>query len=101
MLFNVVQNAVKYNLTDGKIVIILRLKQSNFGTEDKAELEIEVIDTGIGIEKNRQNLLFQPFKELSQKQNLKLVKDNSIGMGLAFTNELINKLGGQIRLQES
>lgn len=46
-------------------------------------LETHIIDTGIGIEEDRQKMLFIPFLELKMKQNLKQVKDNNIGLGLA------------------
>ena len=49
-------------------------------------LETHVIDTGIGISKERQNMLFIPFLELKLKQNLKALKDNSIGLGLACSH---------------
>ena len=54
-------------------------------TDKKTEfiLETEIIDTGIGIDEDRQKMLFVPFLELKMKQNLNLVKDNNIGMGLA------------------
>jgi hypothetical protein len=34
-------------------------------------LETEIIDTGLGISKERQKMLFVPFLELKIKQNLK------------------------------
>lgn len=46
-------------------------------------LETEIVDTGIGINKDRQKMLFIPFLELKMKQNFKEVKDNNIGIGLA------------------
>ena len=98
IMFNVVQNAVKYNQPRGKIVFVLRIRDQNGGN---SWLDVEVMDTGIGIEKERQGLLFQAFKELKQTQNLKLVKDNSIGLGLASSSELITKLGGSICLKQS
>ena len=42
-----------------------------------------VKDTGIGIEKTRADLLFQPCGELMHFGQMKLVKDNSIGLGLS------------------
>ena len=34
-------------------------------------LDIDIIDTGLGIDKERQNYLFVPFKELKAKQDVK------------------------------
>ena len=67
ILFNVIQNAVKYNSENGTILILLSLK--NRQSTNEHELETEVIDTGIGISEDRQKMLFKPFLELKMKQN--------------------------------
>lgn len=40
-------------------------------------------------------MLFTPFLELKIKQNLSKVKDHTIGMGLACSNEICKNLGGE------
>lgn len=69
--------------------------------DEKHKLKVEVIDSGIGIEPERQMMLFQPFKELDYKQDLREVKDNSIGLGLSCTKAILNQLGGDIYLKSS
>lgn len=64
-------------------------------------LETEIIDTGIGISKERQKMLFVPFLELRMKQNLKQVENFSIGMGLACSSAISRALGGDIKLKKS
>lgn len=64
-------------------------------------LETEIIDSGIGINKERQKLLFKPFLELRAKQNLSQVQDFNIGVGLGFSKELVNFMGGDIYLNKS
>ena len=61
-------------------------------------LETHIIDTGIGIEEDRQKMLFIPFLELKMKQNLKQVKDNNIGMGLACSEAISGALHGDIKI---
>jgi K+-sensing histidine kinase KdpD len=51
---------------------------------------VEIIDSGIGIDKEQQQYLFVPFLELKIKQDMKDVKNNSIGMGLACSKIIIN-----------
>ena len=46
-------------------------------------------------------MLFIPFLELKIKQNLKQVKDNSIGMGLACSYSICKELGGDLTIKES
>jgi K+-sensing histidine kinase KdpD len=102
VLFNVIQNAVKYNIFKGKIVICIALEKLLNDQQDQTEnFKIEVIDTGIGIDEDRQQLLFKPFLELQQKQDLNLVKDRSIGLGLACSYEIITRLKGTISLTKS
>lgn len=64
-------------------------------------LETDIIDTGIGITKRRQSLLFKPFLELKLKQNMKNVKHGGIGMGLACSKSIITALNGDITIKES
>ena len=80
----------------GDILVILTVRPSRSRNPNQLILETEVIDTGIGISPERQKMLFVPFLELKMKQNLKAVKDNSIGMGLAFSKIIVNSLGGEI-----
>ena len=92
ILFNMIQNSVKYNKFKGDIFIIIKclplqkkIKLQNklhrqmsksldvqaFKDQMDYVLETEIIDTGIGISKKRQKMLFIPFLELKMKQNLK------------------------------
>ena len=67
-------------------------------------LETQIIDTGVGIEKNRQKLLFIPFLELKSLQGIARIQDSnkdSIGLGLSCSQTIARKLGGDIQLKES
>ena len=125
ILFNIIQNAVKYNNKNGVILIELNClplreeeenksslieegpkKMQDFLGQEQVDglkyiLETTVIDTGIGIIPERQKMLFIPFLELKIKQNMKKVKDHTIGMGLACSKEICNNLGGDIMLASS
>lgn len=73
LVFNIIQNAVKYNSYAGQILILFSCEkyQSIFNQgeeqEDIYEFETEIIDTGIGITEQRQKMLFVPFLELKVK----------------------------------
>ena len=61
ILFNVVQNAVKYNVQEGDIVIAVKVaKMPQIGFV----FSTMVIDSGIGISEERKSMLFIPFLEL-------------------------------------
>ena len=70
-------------------------------SSDFCLMNIKVIDTGTGIDLEKQKMLFRPFVELMQKQNLSLVQNMSIGLGLACSAEIIKKLRGDIQLEQS
>ena len=77
-LFNFVQNATKYNQSRGDLIFLVGVKIN--------ELEVDIIDTGIGIEKHRQSSLFKQFGELNKFEES---KDHSIGIGLSSSREII------------
>lgn len=67
----------------------------------QTKIKVHIIDSGQGIDRDRQNLLFRPFLELQQKQSMQLVKDNSIGLGLACSFDLAKTMGGKVKLEKS
>ena len=52
VLFNIIQNSVKYNVPNGVIVVKVDL-QDNLNDIQERILMVEVIDTGIGIDIDR------------------------------------------------
>lgn len=86
VLVNLLSNAVKFT---EKGSITLEVKQ------DKSNLFFRVIDTGIGINKESQTKLFQPFFQL----NTPLHKQcKGTGLGLVISRELARLHGGDITL---
>jgi K+-sensing histidine kinase KdpD len=74
---------------------------SIFGDDKQKFLEIDIIDTGVGIESERQDYLFIPFLELKIKQDMQKVTNNSIGIGLSCSRDILTAMGGKIRLKHS
>ena len=65
-------------------------------------LETQIIDTGIGVSKERQKLLFVPFLELKSLQGLlKKPENDNIGIGLNNSYSITKNLGGSIRIKQS
>src|SRR5262249_12663644 len=89
ILFNLISNAIKFT-TEGKVEIIAR-----FILHDSV-LEIEVVDTGIGISKEQQGRLFQPFMQAS---GVTIQGYEGTGLGLAITKQLVALLGGEISFE--
>ena len=89
ILFNLVSNAIKFT-AEGSVKIIAR-----FLPNDSA-LELEVVDTGIGIAKEQQRRLFQPFMQAS---SVTTRGQEGTGLGLAITKQLVSMLGGEISFE--
>ena len=77
MLQNFVSNAIRYT-EKGSILIGCRKR------EDR--VEIQVFDTGIGIEKDNLELIFREFHRLSSSSNN--LGEKGLGLGLAITKRL-------------
>jgi signal transduction histidine kinase len=76
LLFNLINNAIKYNKENGSISIIGRKKDHQY--------LLEIADTGIGIEKNQVDSVFDRFKKLKKGD------ENSYGLGLPIVKTIAN-----------
>jgi two-component system sensor histidine kinase ArlS len=84
LLFNLVNNAIKYNKPNGEIEVTGKLEKSGYA--------ISVSDTGIGINAEELPYIFNRFKKIKQS-----LQQDSFGLGLpivrsiaAFHNIIIN-----------
>ena len=99
IIYNLLSNAVKFTDDGGNICLKARVTARSGGsstTEDGSwggELEISVIDTGIGIHEEDRERIFEPF---SQLQNSLTRKYPGTGLGLGLTRNLVEMHGGRI-----
>lgn len=91
ILVNLVGNALKF--TDkGKVAIeVSGIVQS----DSTFDMEIKVIDTGIGIPKDQQEIIFESF---TQKSGQSTRHYGGTGLGLSITKKLCDLMGGYIEL---
>ena len=87
MLFNLLSNALKFT-SFGKVG--LQVKHQN------KYLHFTVWDTGIGISKEEQTQLFQPYSQIA---NVVAGRQEGTGLGLALTQKLAELHGGWVEVQ--
>jgi signal transduction histidine kinase len=88
ILENLVSNAIKYTLSDGKVAVKF--------SQTVNMVRIEISDTGIGISKTDRLRLFTEF---FRAENARAVEKNGTGLGLAIVKEFVDKLGGRILVE--
>jgi PAS domain S-box-containing protein len=92
ILFNLVGNALKFT-DEGYILIGLYAKATG---EERYELSMVVKDTGIGIPRKQQKLIFNAFQQ-QEVQDTRRYEGS--GLGLSITKKLVEKMNGTIRLE--
>lgn len=91
VILNLLGNALKF--TDRGYVKICVAYEKKSKTQ--ANFLITVIDTGIGISQDKLDFVFEKF---SQVDSIYHRKHQGTGLGLTITKELVEKMGGNIRV---
>lgn len=97
ILINLVGNAIKFT-SDGEVTLSVRMDDSERPTNDARKLRITVTDTGIGMTKDQQQRLFQPFSQGDSKISRQF---GGTGLGLAISQRLARLLGGDISVDST
>jgi PAS domain S-box-containing protein len=84
VLFNLLNNALKYTPAGGKIVLKAGIEKQN--------IIVEVQDSGSGISEEDQAKLFQPYQRLDGDRQ----RFSGLGLGLVLAKRLIELHGGKI-----
>jgi PAS domain S-box-containing protein len=93
ILFNLVSNAVKFTLKGFINISAYAIKTAN---SDSINLVIVIEDTGVGINEDQQQKIFESFTQQSGQSNREF---GGTGLGLAIVKGLLNKLNGTISLK--
>lgn len=92
ILLNLTGNALKFT-EHGEVLVEVACRPEMDGS---VELQFKVTDTGIGIPRDKQQLIFQPF---SQVESGTTRQYGGSGLGLAITAQLVEAMGGRIWIE--
>lgn len=95
IFFNLLSNAFKFTPSGGHISVMLSVSGINSGA-GKNNLEIKVIDTGIGIAPENQDKIFERFFQDDMPESL---LNQGSGIGLSITKEFVKMQGGSIQVE--
>lgn len=85
VIFNLVENAVKYNLPDGSVNVLLYRMDKN--------VELFVDDTGIGVPEEKLRSIFDRFYRVDEARS---GEQSGSGLGLAIVYDAVMKHGGTV-----
>lgn len=92
IIINLLSNAVKFT-REGEI----RLAVSTLPiVENEVELNVSVVDSGIGIPADKLSELFKPFSQIDGSESKQL---GGTGLGLVICKEYVELLGGEINVE--
>lgn len=102
VISNLLSNAVKFT-DEGQVILSLNLIDSP--SDDRIYVKVAVTDTGIGIEQDKIDVIFENFRQadgsITRKYNLVLdITDNRFGgtgLGLSICKQLVHLMGGKLQ----
>lgn len=88
VIMNILGNAIKFT-TDGFVGLQISARQTEYGVN----LNVMIRDTGKGMKKEDIEKIFTSFNQVDTRRNR---SEGGIGLGLAISKELVDKMGGNI-----
>lgn len=92
ILGNLISNAIKFTET-GRVVLHLRMGERPAQAEGQVRLEWQVVDSGVGIPKEQQARLFEPFYQADEGRHHAVT---GTGLGLSICLRLCQMMGGSL-----
>ena len=90
IIYNLCDNAIRYNKDGGKVIVDLKNKDSN--------IILSVSDTGIGIPAEHQSRIFERFYRVDKSHSK---ETGGTGLGLSIVKHAVAYHGGKIKLEST
>ncbi len=88
LLFNIIENSIKYNIQDGFINIETKV--------DNDKLTVEIADSGIGMTDEQKRKIFDLFYQADKSRN-----GEGFGIGLSLSKQIADSLGAKIEVLDN
>jgi PAS domain S-box-containing protein len=92
ILINLIGNAIKFT-RHGTIVLSAKVVESYSLSEQRVKVYFEVADTGIGVSKEVQKNIFQPFSQADSSTSRHF---GGTGLGLSIVSSMVDLLQGEL-----
>jgi CheY-like chemotaxis protein len=94
VLLNLLTNALKFTV-QGAVQVTVDVEPERSDAERKM-LRFSVIDSGVGVPENKQEAIFEPFKQADGSTTRRF---GGTGLGLAICRNIVELMGGVITVQ--
>lgn len=94
ILLNLLSNAVKFT-DDGSVSIVLTKQRS---TQRPCSVSFAVVDTGIGIDPSRLQVIFESFTQADPTITSRF---GGSGLGVTIAQHLVSAMGGKLRVEST
>ena len=89
-LYNLVENAIRYNYEEGSVNITLETRGQ--------ECLVTIADTGVGIAPEQRELVFEPFYRVNKSRSREF---GGAGIGLSLVKTILKRHGASITVSEN
>jgi signal transduction histidine kinase len=93
VLINLLSNAIKFTAPGGTISVLAERRENGDGTR---MIDLNVIDTGVGIPEDKLELIFDPFVQVHRRLTH---TTEGTGLGLSISRDLARGMHGDLTVQ--
>ena len=97
ILHNLLSNAFKFT-EQGEVILGIRCKEIQKGGQDFIGLEVQIVDTGVGIAEENVDAILAAFTQENSSISRKF---GGTGLGLSIVNRLLHMMGSELEVEST